>query len=83
MHLLLCLGAGAVQALCMREDIATGVYYASEEFGETSAALGCCEVASRNTAGTTTSAECDKVSGRTQTAPSVTRSQVGSKPRRV
>ncbi|XP_021371859.1 inactive rhomboid protein 2-like [Mizuhopecten yessoensis] len=48
---------GALYAPCMREDFGIQIDYSKEGYSKTST-LGCCEVAGRNVAGTTTLAEC-------------------------
>ncbi|XP_069139841.1 inactive rhomboid protein 1-like isoform X2 [Argopecten irradians] len=48
---------GALYAPCMREDIGIQIEYSKDGYSKTST-LGCCEVASRNVAGTTTQSEC-------------------------
>lgn len=52
-------GVGAVFAPCMREDIQLQLEQSRQNYS-TDVPLGCCEVASRNVAGTTTKSECEQ-----------------------
>ncbi|XP_045189590.2 uncharacterized protein LOC123546962 isoform X2 [Mercenaria mercenaria] len=52
------IGLGAVFAPCMRTDIQLQLEQSQQNYS-TDAPLGCCEVATRNVAGTTTESECE------------------------
>ncbi|XP_064602167.1 inactive rhomboid protein 1-like [Liolophura sinensis] len=54
------IGLGAMFAPCMREDYNLSVKLVQQNYS-LEEELGCCEIFTRNTAGTTTEQECDKV----------------------
>ncbi|CAH1258108.1 RHBDF2 [Branchiostoma lanceolatum] len=58
------IGQGATFAPCMRDDYVTNLYLAQRQF-DLSVPLGCCELPTRDLAGTTTQAECDTLTGGT------------------
>lgn len=55
-------GVGALFSSCMREDYKLMLEISKRNYSS-SAVLGCCEVAIRNTAGTMTQEECDQETG--------------------
>ncbi|XP_078588387.1 uncharacterized protein LOC144869190 isoform X6 [Branchiostoma floridae x Branchiostoma japonicum] len=55
---------GATFAPCMRDDYVTNLYLAQQQF-DMSVPLGCCELPTRDLAGTTTQTECDTLTGGT------------------
>lgn len=55
-------GVGALFSSCMREDYKLMLEISKKNYSS-SAVLGCCEVAIRNTAGTMTQEECDQETG--------------------
>ncbi|KAL4232347.1 hypothetical protein ACF0H5_009916 [Mactra antiquata] len=54
------IGCGAVFAPCMRQDMKIQLEYSRQNYS-TVETLGCCEIASRNVAGTTTQTECESL----------------------
>ena len=53
-------GIGALYPPCMREDLSVQYLYSHYNF-DIDEPLGCCEITSRNTAGTTTEQECHDI----------------------
>ncbi|XP_052225869.1 inactive rhomboid protein 2-like isoform X1 [Dreissena polymorpha] len=51
------IGFGAVYSACMREDLQVQLFYANKNYS-LEAELGCCKVATRDVAATTTQSEC-------------------------